>query len=125
MKGIILFVLMLFSIPLMAQEYLSGSDSLSYRAGSEKYFIFSMNDSSDTYTDTIHAYTQDLRGTWTRIGIHDLYAGEIVTEAIVGDGQKGKFLINEPFPISVLLIRTNTANRERRTGVSWSTKGSY
>lgn len=125
MKRKLLFVLMLFSIPLMAQEYLSGSDSLSYKAGSEKYFVFSMEDSSDTYTDTLHAYVQDYRGTWTRIGVHDLYAGEIVTEAIVGDGQKGKFLINEPFPIAVMLERTNTANRERRTKVWWSSKGSY
>jgi hypothetical protein len=125
MKRKLLFVLMLFSIPLMAQEYLSGSDSLSFKAGSEKYFIFTMSDSADTFVDTIQAYTQDKGGYWTRVGVHDLYEGEIVNQAIAGDGERGKFLINEPFPISIRLVRTNAADRERRTIIWWSSKGSY
>ena len=121
MKRLLLFAMILFTLPLMGQTYLSGSDSLSWFAPQEKYVKIGVVDSSDSYTDTLKVYVKMYGGTYQLIGCQNLLTGDVETELI----GTGRWLVNEPFPISLMIERTNTANRERRTQVWWSSSGSY
>lgn len=117
--------MILFTASLMGQTYLSGSDSLSWFAPQEKYVKIGVVDSSDTHTDTLRVYVKMYGGTYQLVGCQDLLTGDIVTELIPGDGSTGRYLVNEPFPISLMIERTNTLTRTRRTQVWWSSNGSY
>ena len=118
--------MILFGTFLIAQpRYLSGSDSLSYFAPQEKYVKIGVVDSSDTYTDTLRVWVRMYDGTFQQVGCQNLLTGDIETELIPGDGETGRYLVNEPFPISVVIERTNTLTRTRRTQVWWSSGGSY
>jgi len=129
MKRQLLFAMILFTASLVAQTktpaYLSGSDSLSSFAPQEKYVKFGIVDSSDTFTDTLRVYVKMNNGTYQLIGCQNLLTGDIETVLIPGDGETARYLVNEPFPISVLIQRTNIDDRERRTSVWWSSSGSY
>lgn len=125
MKRLLLFAVILFTTCIFPQTYLSGSDSVSYFAPQEKYVKFSVTDSSDTNVDSLVVYVRDTNGDYILVGCEDLSTGEIVTEIIPGDGNTGRYLINEPFPVNVKLERTNVSNRGRRTKTAWSSAGSY
>jgi len=126
MKRKLLFAMILFTASLIAQpRYLSGSDSLSFFAPSEKYVKVGIVDSADTHIDTLRVYVKMYDGSYQLVGCQNLLTGDIETELIPGDGETARYLVNEPFPISVLIQRTNVDDRERRTQVWWSSSGSY
>ena len=125
MKRKLLFAMILFTTSLFSQTYLSGSDSLSFFAPQEKYVKIGIVDSADTHTDTLRVWVRMYDGSLQPIGCENLLTGDIETELIPGDGEEARYLVNEPFPIRLVIERTNTLNRERRTLIWWSSSGSY
>ncbi len=120
-----LFLFLLFSLSIYGQsKYLTGTlPNLEVRA-SGKYFVISVTDSADTFTDTlkveIHSAVND---TYNLVGVQDLYTGDFTTFIIPGDGQSKRYLINEPYPTKVKITRTNVSNTSRRTFVWIISKG--
>ena len=119
----LLFAVILISTSLFSQTYLQGSDSLTYWAPQEKYVKIGIVDSLDSSTDTVRVFIKLYDGSYQLIGCQNLLTGDIETDLVPGNGNSGRYLVNEPYPINLVIERINKLNRSRRTLIWLSSSG--
>jgi len=125
MKKLLLFLLIILVYATgYGQKYLTLNDSTYEVSSANKYAVLTVTDSMDSNTDTLKVY---IYNSYTRkyepIGVQDLITGDYLSIIVPGNGNTKRYLIFEPYPTRVQVVRVNTVNLTRRTFVWLIFKG--